>query len=54
MPGKTINREPYQQTYYPPTPTRFTRYMRFSLPWQLVRFVMINLKMLKLMMKSHH
>lgn len=54
MSGKVTNREPYQQTYYPPTPTRFTRYMRNSLIWQLVRFVVINLKMLKLMMSSQH
>lgn len=48
------NREPYQQAYYPPVPTGFTRYMRTSLPWQLIRFIVINLKMLKLMWKAHH
>lgn len=51
---KSTNREPYQQTYYPPTPTGITRYMRQSLPWQLVRFMVINFKMLKLMMNSQH
>ena len=51
---KSTNREPYQQSYYPPTPTGFTRYMRRSLPWQLFRFFMINLKVLKLMLKSQH
>jgi len=51
---KSTNREPYQQSYYPPTPTGFTRYMRNSLPWQLFRFFMINLKVLKLMLKSQH
>jgi len=48
------NKEPYQQSYYPPVPTPFTRYMRTSLPWQLYRFAVINYKMVKLMMKSHH
>ena len=48
-----VNREPYQQAYYPPRPTPFTRAMRKSLPWQLVRFLVINLKMIKLMRKSH-
>ncbi len=48
------NREPYQKTYYPPVPTRFTRYMRTSLWWQGYRFIVINLKMLKLMMNSQH
>jgi hypothetical protein len=47
------NREPYQQAYYPPVPTGFTRYMRTSLVWQFVRFIVINLKILKLMMKAH-
>ena len=42
------NKEPYQQAYYPPLPTGFTRAMRTFVPWQVVRFVVINLKMLKL------
>ncbi len=54
MTGKITNREPYQQAYYPPTPTAFTCAMRKSLPWQVVRFFVINLKILTLMMKSHH
>ena len=48
------NKEPYQQAYYPPIPTRWTRYMRTSLLWQLYRFTIINFKMLKLMARSHH
>jgi hypothetical protein len=48
------NKEPYQQAYYPPKPTGFTCYMRKSVPWQLVRFMVINFKMLKLMSSSHH
>lgn len=54
MSNKPLNREPYQQAYYPPTPTGFTRYMRTSLLWQAVRFAVINVKMLRLMAKSHH
>jgi len=52
MAGK--NKEPYQQAYYPPVPTRFTKYMRTSLIWQFYRFMVINVKMMKLMAKSHH
>ncbi len=48
------NKEPYQQAYYPPKPTAMTQYMRIFLPWQLIRFVVINMKMIKLMRKSHH
>jgi hypothetical protein len=53
MTDKVSNKEPYQQAYYPPKPTKFTCYMRKSVPWQIVRFIIINLKMLKLMAKSH-
>ncbi len=54
MSNKPLNREPYQQAYYPPTPTAFTRNMRKSLVWQFVRFLVINVKMLQLMAKSKH
>ncbi len=54
MSNKPLNREPYQQAYYPPAPTGFTRYMRTSLIWQLYRFLVINVKMLRLMSKSKH
>ena len=48
------NKEPYQQAYYPPVPTGFTKYCRCSIIWQFYRFLVINYKMLKLMSKSHH
>jgi hypothetical protein len=54
MSGKITNREPYQQAYYPPSPTGFTRHMRTSLLWQAFRFLVINIKILRLMAKSHH
>jgi hypothetical protein len=46
------NKEPYQQAYSPPVPTAFTKYMRTSIIWQFYRFWVINLKILKLMLKS--
>lgn len=52
--GKITNREPYQQAYYPPEPTGFTRFMRTCILWQLVRFLRINAKIFRLLMKSHH
>jgi hypothetical protein len=54
MPDKIANKEPYQQAYYPPVPTPFTRNMRTSFLWQCWRFVVINIKMLKLLARSHH
>jgi len=51
---KIANKEPYQQAYYPPAPTGYTRFMRTCVLWQVYRFITINLKMLKLMANSHH
>lgn len=53
MSQKVVNKEPYQQAYYPPAPTGYTRFMRTCVIWQFLRFLVINLKMLKLMSKSH-
>jgi hypothetical protein len=35
-------------------PTRFTVFMRTFLPWQLWRFVAINVKMIGIIRRSHH
>ncbi|MDF9789177.1 hypothetical protein [Polynucleobacter sphagniphilus] len=52
--SKIKNPEPYQQAYYPPTPTAFTKFMRTFIPWQFVRFLIITGKMLKMMVKTKH
>lgn len=52
MTGDTY--EPYRQDYYPPVPTGFTKYRRTAIVWQFVRFVVINIKILKVMTKSMH
>lgn len=54
MSEKVTNKEPYQQAYYPPAPTGFTRAMRTSFIWQVFRFLVLNIKILKLMSRSHH
>ena len=36
-----------------PMPTRETRFLRWFLPFQLLRFVWINLKMLRMIQLSH-
>lgn len=41
------------QFTYATVPTRRTRWMRTFIPWQLVRFVVINLKMLRLIRRGH-
>jgi hypothetical protein len=44
-------RTPFGQTYYPPVPTRFTIRLRTNLVWQLLRFFIINVKMLRMVRK---
>jgi hypothetical protein len=34
-------------------PTWLTVYMRTCIPWQMVRFAVINLKMLRMIRRSH-
>ena len=39
--------------FYATKPTRFTVFLRTFLPWQFVRFAVINLKMLRIIGRSH-
>ena len=34
-------------------PTRWTVFLRTFVPWQMVRFVVINLRMFRLIWRSH-
>jgi hypothetical protein len=36
-----------------PMPTRWTIFLRTFIPWQMVRFVVINLRMFRLIWRSH-
>lgn len=38
---------------YASRPTRFTRRMRTFIPYQLLRFVVINWKMLRMLTRAH-
>jgi hypothetical protein len=41
------------QTHSAPRPTKLTLFFRAFLPWQLIRFLIINLKMTVMILKSH-
>ena len=45
------SRTPFEQTYYPPVPTAFTKKMRTNILWQLFRFAVINVKILRMVRK---
>lgn len=44
-------RKPYEQSYYPPVPTGVTKFFRTNLVWQFIRFVILNLKILRMVRK---
>lgn len=46
-----IARDPFGQNYYAPLPTKFTRALRVNLIWQFFRFLVINIKMLRMVRK---
>ncbi|MDX2469277.1 MAG: hypothetical protein QNL04_01735 [SAR324 cluster bacterium] len=42
-----------EQQYYAPIPSDFVKSMRTNLIWQFIRFLVINYKMTRMIMKSH-
>ena len=44
----------FQPSFFATKPTAATKFMRTFLPWQLVRFVWINLRMIIIIHRSHH
>lgn len=47
------NIKPYEANFTTMVPTGFVKRMRTNLIWQFFRFVVINLKMLVVVRKSH-
>ena len=45
---------PYSQNSFTPIPTKFTIFRRTCVLWQIIKFVMINIRMTLLIIKSHH
>jgi len=43
----------YTQDYYSPMPTKSTLFWRNFIVWQLIRFLILNLKILKIVVKGH-
>ena len=41
------------QAFFATKPTALTRFMRTFVPWQVIRFVIINLKMVLVIRKGH-
>ncbi len=45
--------QPYSREFFVPRPSRFTLFFRTFVLWQLVRFVWVNVKMIRMIGKSH-
>ncbi|OFZ30067.1 MAG: hypothetical protein A2622_09440 [Bdellovibrionales bacterium RIFCSPHIGHO2_01_FULL_40_29] len=41
------------KSYLAPVPTKMTLFLRSFLPWQILRFLIINLRMTVMIAKSH-
>ena len=45
--------KPYDQNFTTMIPSRFVRFIRTCLIWQAIRFIIINIKMIIVVNKSH-
>ena len=45
--------QPYTREFFAPLPSTVTLFFRTFLPWQLVRFAWINVKMIRMIGKAH-
>ena len=45
--------KPYDQNFTTMVPTGFVKFFRTCLIWQFIRFVFINIKMIRVVQKSH-
>ncbi len=44
----------YKDEAYPPIPTRATRFWRKAFLWQVVRFFVLNLKIVRIVVGGHN
>ncbi|MEI8114113.1 MAG: hypothetical protein WCI54_10805 [Bacteroidia bacterium] len=50
--AKNIVRGYYDESY-PPLPTKWTKFFRRNLIWQAVRFIVLNLKIMRIIVGGH-
>ncbi len=43
----------YYEEAYPPLPTGWTRFTRKNIFWQFVRFIVLNLKIMRIIVGGH-
>lgn len=45
--------EAYHQGSFTTTPSKRVRFFRYFFPWQFVRFIIVNIRMTLMILKSH-
>jgi hypothetical protein len=50
---KPINRRGYTPESYVPMPTKVTLFWRRFVPWQLIRFIVLNARIIKIVVGGH-
>ncbi|PKP49569.1 MAG: hypothetical protein CVT94_04640 [Bacteroidetes bacterium HGW-Bacteroidetes-11] len=50
---KNKNIQAYTDESYPPFPTRSTLFWRRFIPWQFFRFIVLNLKIIRIVVGGH-
>jgi hypothetical protein len=45
--------EPYSREFFAPRPSRAVLFLRTFAPWQLLRFAVINFRMIRMLGKAH-
>ncbi len=48
------NVKAYENNFTTMVPTGFVKFFRTCILWQIIRFIIINIKMLLVVQKSHH
>lgn len=43
----------YKDEFYPPVPNKFTLFMRRFIPWQIYRFIVLNIKIMRIVIGGH-
>ena len=50
---KAVNRRDYTPESYAAMPTKTTLFWRSFVPWQLIRFIVLNVKIIKIVVGGH-
>ncbi|UBM62756.1 hypothetical protein LA303_01950 [Candidatus Sulfidibacterium hydrothermale] len=53
MKEQEMRTEAYSEESYPPMPTKTTLFWRRFWPWQVIRWIVLNIKILRIVVGGH-